>query len=167
MTRGVFVAGDVSSSELNACFNKPRVRVYNSVNISLVNATDQGATYDSEVFDTHGLHSTSVNTGRLTIPSGEDGYYHVGVNGRFATSATGSRRIGIWVNGITTGTRIAHILVPPASGIPTVITLTTYWPFSSGDYIETAFYQDSGGALNLERAASYSPEFWAVWDAPL
>ena len=34
-------------------------------------------TWDSEVYDTAAYHSTSVNTSRITIPAGGDGYYRL------------------------------------------------------------------------------------------
>ena len=37
-------------------------------------------TFDSELFDTDGFHSTSSNTSRFTIPSGKDGKYNFGIN---------------------------------------------------------------------------------------
>lgn len=171
MTRGVFSAGSNSSAaELGDCFDtKPRVRVYNSANQSVANATDQGLTFDSERFDlpvTSPSHSTSSSTSRLTVASGNQGYYHIGCNVNFASNATGTRRLAFWVNGITTGTRIAHVVLPAVSGAATVLTLTTYWALAAGDYVEVAAYQDSGAALNAVAAASYSPEFWMTWDAP-
>ena len=44
----------------------PMVRVYNSGDIAIANATDVYLTFDSERFDTGAIHSTSSNTGRLT-----------------------------------------------------------------------------------------------------
>jgi hypothetical protein len=37
-------------------------------------------TFDSELFDTDGFHSTSSNTSRFTIPTGKDGKYNMGIN---------------------------------------------------------------------------------------
>lgn len=46
-------------------------RVYKSAILAGQNITTATlVTFDSELFDTHGFHSTSVNTGRLTVPSG-------------------------------------------------------------------------------------------------
>lgn len=165
MTRGIFVAGTASSSELNDCFDPPRARVYNSSAISLTSGTDTTVTFNSERWDTATLHSTAVNTSRFTIGSGDEGFYDIGVNLRFASNATGTRQIGLWVNGVTTGTRIALDRRPAVSGAPTIFQLTSQWQLAAGDYVEVAAFQDSGGALDLEVGAAYGPEFWICWRA--
>lgn len=172
MTRGVFTAGaDSSASELSDCFDtKPRCRVYNSIALSIPNATDTLLTFDSERFDlpvATPSHNPAVNAGRLTVASGNEGYFHLGCNVNFASNATGTRRLALWVNGTASGTRFAHIVNPAVSGAATVLSLTSYWPLAAGDYVEVYAYQDSGGALNAQATTAYSPEFWYTWDAPL
>jgi hypothetical protein len=52
--------------------------LYNSADFTNVaNATDYTLTFNSEQWDTDAFHSTSSNTGRITIPSGKAGKYLV------------------------------------------------------------------------------------------
>lgn len=40
--------------------------------------------------------------------------------------------------------------------------ITTLYDLGVDDYIEVMVYQTSGGALNVEKTAQYSPEFMMV-----
>jgi hypothetical protein len=129
-------------------------RVYNSGSISIPNGTAPILTFNSERYDSNGLHSTSVNTSRLTAPSA--GIYIIGAATAFAANATGMRSIAIRINGTTF---IAGNTTPAASGEQSMIVVSA-WSMAIGDYAETTAYQNSGGALNVLPSASYSPEFW-------
>lgn len=50
-------------------------RVYKSSGQTVGAGNTDAITFDSEIFDTDGLHSTSSNTSRITIPTGLDGYW--------------------------------------------------------------------------------------------
>lgn len=49
--------------------------VYKAASQTVSAATEETLLFDTETFDTDGFHSTSVNTGRMTIPSGMSGKY--------------------------------------------------------------------------------------------
>ena len=49
-----------------------------------------------------------------------------------------------------------------ARGDTTIIPVTTIYQLTAGDYVEVRAYQNSGGALNVNSTANYSPEFWMV-----
>lgn len=51
--------------------------VYNSAAQVVSAATEYTATFDTETFDTGGYHEGVTNPGRITIPTGKDGYYIV------------------------------------------------------------------------------------------
>ena len=53
------------------------VKAYNSIAQSIGSGATAALLLDSEEFDTDGYHSTSVNTSRITIPVGMDGYYQL------------------------------------------------------------------------------------------
>lgn len=140
----------------------PHCRVYNSANISIaVSGTPQALTFDSERYDVGGCHSTSTNTGRITIPSGAGGKWHFGCNVSFAANATGVRQVYMRLNGTTT---IAFSNDPAlGSGDVSIHNLSCDYAVSAGDYVEVVCNQTSGGALNVLLAANYSPEFWGHW----
>ncbi len=133
-------------------------RVYNSADISIVTATGTPLTFDSEDYDTYNFHSTSVNTGRITIPYA--GKYRIGFNGAFESNATGYRQAFLFKNAATV---IAQDTKGAVNGEITSLTLVTEYNFALNDYIQVYVYQNSGGNKNLLRAADYSAIFWIDW----
>lgn len=122
-----------------------------------VNAsTNTQITWNLEDFDTDGFHSTSSNTSRITIPSGKGGKYQINAQIEFDdNSSTGSRRIIIYKNGVSTKFK-TEAATTSATGRPQVgislimnLTATDYievYAFSSVatnayHYAERAFFQ--------------------------
>lgn len=109
----------------------------------------------SEVVDVGDMHSTSVNTSRITIPADGAGIYHVYASVIWAASASGNRRIvGILVNGSAANPAVRQDQGPVGSGI-TVVNVSGFVAVSGGDYIEINAYQDSGGALNVDTGTAF------------
>ena len=132
-------------------------RVYNSSNISINNNTATALTFDSERYDTDTMHSTSSNTGRITIKTA--GKYIIGATVEFAVNGTNIRQIYPQVNGSTI---IAVQSAPATSGTnQTRMVFNTIYSFAVNDYIELIAYQNSGGSLNVTVNGNYSPEFYA------
>lgn len=131
-------------------------RVYNNANISVNNNTVTALTFNSERDDPSAMHSTSSNTGRITFAVA--GTYAIGCCVRFASNATGYRQVLLVKNGTTP---IAQDTRNAVNGSVTIITMHARYLFIAGDYIEVQVLQNSGGALNVDTAADYSPEFWA------
>jgi hypothetical protein len=73
-----------------------RVLVYNSTTTSLTAGAFPTLSWDSEVYDTDGFHSTVTNPSRLTAPA--NGYYRVGVNLQ-GGSVTGQMQVIMQKNG--------------------------------------------------------------------
>lgn len=161
-----FVAGavlteaqlDTLSDNITFLAGPPRCRVFNSAAISVANATLQALTFNSERFDTDTMHSTAVNTARITFTTA--GTYLVGGSATFAPAAGGTRRAAIvLLNGVTVlkqaelrpAVADTHVPVPP-----------DLYAFSAGDYVELVAFQDSGGALDVKVIGNHSPEFWAI-----
>jgi hypothetical protein len=143
--------------------SKPNCRVFNSAAISITNNTLTALTFDSERYDKgSGSHSTSSNTGRLTVPTSCGGVYHIFGSVEFASNAAGYRWLYLRVNGTTT---IAGLAVPPVSGAATPMVISTSYSLAAADYVELLVLQTSGGALNAAATANYSPEFGWVWQS--
>jgi hypothetical protein len=122
---------------------------------SISNNTLTALTFNNELFDTDGFHSTSTNTSRLTVPSGKAGYYQIFGTTIFDTNATGKRYININKNGSTIfsgGELAGSSTLYISSYASCVVNLAV------GDYIEFFAYQNSGGNLNIYTGAinSYS-----------
>jgi hypothetical protein len=57
--------------------------VYKASGQVITGSTWTTVLFDTENFDTDGFHSTSSNTGRMTIPSGKAGYYEIAAHVNF------------------------------------------------------------------------------------
>ena len=125
----------------------------NSANISVANASQTTLTWDSEEIDVDGYHSTSTNTGRITIPTGKTGKFLISAQLRFSPSATGRRILYIYKNGTT---ELWSAQVNGTATNDTVFTGSYIISLSAGDYLECRTYQNSGGALDLQGPAPYS-----------
>jgi hypothetical protein len=122
---------------------------------SIATNTITALTFDSEDWDTDGFHSTSVNTSRLTIPTGLGGYYLISFNYVFATNATGLRNGLIRKNGsdICTMADVSAIsaIAYPGYSFQTILNL------AAADYLEVFVYQTSGGNLNTYKRSNDRP----------
>jgi hypothetical protein len=142
--------------------NKPHCHVYNASSISLTSGVATALTFDTERVDVGGLHSTAVNTGRITIPAGEGGFYLIGGTCEFASNATGIRGLDIRLNGATYIARTKNLA---SSGGAHYAEVATLYQLAATDYVELVASQTSGGALNAVASGNYSPEFYAIWMA--
>lgn len=131
----------------------PAARMIRTSGGTIPHATWTVVAMNSEEFDTHGAHSTSVNPSRFTCPY--TGLYRVSGGGGFASNATGSRTWRLHKNGAAVdGSTGPGILGSDASNtaMQTVTILCT-----AGDYLELAGYQSSGGALATSTTAETYP----------
>jgi hypothetical protein len=131
-------------------------RVYNSADISVANAQWTSLTFNSENFDTDGIHSTTTNTGRLTCVT--SGTYLIFGSVRWADKGTGRRIMQILHGGTDTIARVEYAIVSSS----TVMTISTVYNLSAGQYVELSVYQSSGGDLNAMSYGDWSPEFGMV-----
>lgn len=131
------------------CFPRtiPAARVYNNANISIPDATSTALTFNSERYDNGAIHSTSVNTERLTCVA--PGKYTVTGNIEFeATTSTPIVRIRL--NGAT-------IIASNSGGI--LLSVSTDIDLVAGDYVELLVQHTSGGAKNIVASGSILPGF--------
>jgi hypothetical protein len=149
---------DALSDDIAFLANPPKCRVYNSVAISIPNAVETALTFNSEVHDTDTMHSTSVNTGRVTITT--SGTFEIGFHVGFAAGGGGTTRYA-YVRRNGGAGALAYHRTSGSTGIA-VFGQTTAYPLTAGDYLEVVVYQDSGGALNVDTAA-IAPTLWATW----
>lgn len=140
--------------------DSPTCRAYRTTLLSTTTATLTTVNLDSERFDNAAMHSTSVNTSRITIPTGGGGKYMFGGLLEFANNGTGLRQIIILRSGtdeLTWGPG------PGDASATCPLCTTAQWAFSAGDYIELRGYQNSGGNLNIIVSGGRNPELWAAW----
>lgn len=125
------------------------VQVGSALSQSLPNATEVPLTFENEVFDTDGFHSTTVNTDRLTVPVGGAGKYMVVAHAGISTNGGGRRYIGA-MSYTSAGVNKQYFYGPvsPAyGGAPTHLDIVAVFDLADGDYVLIKALQDSGGTL--------------------
>jgi hypothetical protein len=145
----------------------PTVRAYNNSDETITNNTFQTLTFDTNRYDSGGLHSTSSNTSRLTAPIG--GVYVITANVRWEDNATGLRALHVdKTSGVVSG------VVEGASTVLGVDTgsiarqgqsVTTQIRLAAGDYLEVLVLQTSGGDLAVKSTID-TPAMEMTWVAP-
>lgn len=133
----------------------PACRAYNSANIAVASSTFVPLTFDSERFDTDGIHSTSSNTDRFVAPIA--GVYRIWCE-VFWSGTGGLKAIRARLN--AGGTTLGES-DQPAGGNAMGIALE--YALAAGDYVFFDVFQSSGGSLNINTGANYSPEAGISW----
>jgi hypothetical protein len=150
--------GNLVDTNLDFLANPPSCRVTKAALQTITTATATAILFDTERYDTDGMHSTSSNTSRITFTTA--GLYTVGGNIRWQASSTGTREIYIRLNGTTA---IGYALTDIDSIIQQIQQVTTIYKFAAADYVELMVQHSNGADLNVEKANNYSPDFWATW----
>ena len=151
----VVVTGSVAylSSPLSPTGFDIGARVFNSTGIVIDNTTETSLTFDSERWDTDGIHSGSSSQ----LYCNTAGKYYISASAYFATDAGGSLRIlRIRLNGTTI---IAEDWRPDSSSGHQKLEANCVYKLNEGDYVVANVYQNSGGPLAIAYIANSSPEF--------
>ena len=120
-----------------------------------VSNTNYTVLFGGEDFDTDGFHSTSVNTRRITIPTGLGGYYLFTINNRQTTTSAQQNSISLHVNGsvIGYGTSNGNFQsVVNTGGIGITLSGSIVYYATAGDYFTCVAYL-GGAALSVDNAA--------------
>lgn len=152
----VFTAGDdATSTRLNTrssgiaeLQSPPRCHAYQTVAQSIPNITATAVLLDSEAVDSEGIHSTAVNTSRMTIVT--PGRYRVIGQLGFASNATGYRIADIRINGAG-GCQSRSTAI---NGAASVVQAYDEILCAAGDFIEMYAAQTSGATLALATGAA-------------
>lgn len=129
----------------------PQVRVTKSAVQSLTNNTTTTITWNTESYDSHGLHDNAANTDRLTAPI--LGLYLVVFKAQFALAAAGTRRHANVLTG--GGDTIASQQVFSTANTM-AITATGPTRLAAGEYVYAQALQESGGNLDLTASSTFS-----------
>lgn len=141
---------------------QPAVRVYNDAAIDPAPGGWVTLTFNTERFDTNAMHSTSTNTGRLTVPAGGAGLYLIGGNIEFDYSALADPRVTPGIRILLNGTTpIAQKTYTSYVSINSALDISTAYLLSATDYIELQVFTDED--VNVSAIGNYSPEFYAIW----
>lgn len=153
------VAATVGGGTLDLNGDRPAARVFNSGGQS-VGPTLNPVLFDSEDYDTDGMHSTSTNTGRLTAQT--PGIYLVSFHGRL--QAIDSGWWDTWIS--KNGSPVAYDRDAKSGATLELVSLSAQVELAANDYVEIGV-SITGTAKNLERTSDYSPIFAAIWQRPL
>ncbi|MHB8191825.1 MAG: hypothetical protein ACYDGL_00930 [Bellilinea sp.] len=135
-------------------------RVTHSVAQTLTTSgTLYALTFDSERFDDGNYHDNATNNTRLTVAAA--GWYLIGGECAFAVNATGSRDIGIRLNGVNF-IGFQRTNANATAGIATDLQVMSFYYLAASDYVELWVRQYSGGSLDTVKSAAHSPEFWII-----
>lgn len=137
---------------VNFLLDPPRTRLRNTATVSTNTSTYTAMTWDTEVEDTDGMHSTSTNTSRITIVT--TGYYQLSGGIGWAANSTGQRRAWWHVNG--TGVLGGLVTIPAGTATEMAIPAATITlSLTAGDYVELFGWQNSGGTLDMNPTTSF------------
>jgi len=118
------------------------VKVYRSLATSIPNGGSATITWDQEVWNPTGMHSTSTNPTRLTAPVA--GKYRFDAQVGYTSNATGYRSLAVTQN----ANPVARSTSQAANGATHVQAVSGEVQMAAGDYLEVVVGQNSGGALN-------------------
>ncbi|MBI3319454.1 MAG: LamG domain-containing protein [Candidatus Omnitrophica bacterium] len=121
-------------------------RVYNSADVPIPNNTNVVLPFDSERWDTDNMHDPAVNNDRLTFNTA--GNYLVVAHVAFAPNATGHRFVRIRGPG---GLDLAATEALGNSAESNYFTLSTYYHFNAGEFVQVLVQQSSGGVLAVQQ----------------
>jgi hypothetical protein len=115
----------------------------------IVDSTPTNVLFNAENFDTDGFHSTSTNTDRITIPSGEDGLYLLCAMVEWIDNLGGVHAIRLKKNGTTyLGEGAGDSLVTTSTDEGTYVMAVA--DLDASDYVVVEGYHETVGLATLD-----------------
>ncbi len=149
---------------VQASSGKPLVRLVQAVAQSIADNTVTALTFSTEDLDTHGFHSTSSNTSRITPTVA--GYYRLhGVYLTTYPSSLATMGAAIGKNGSAQAPWARGN--PNLGGSRTSEVTAILSANGSTDYFELLAYQDSAGSANTAVGGAFSSVFECEFLRPL
>lgn len=121
----------------------PPVCVVSASGQSVSNNTLTAMSAPTETRDTDGMHSTSVNTSRITINTA--GTYHFSACVAWDSNVTGIRQGIFFKNGSAV---LSGFIITATQGASTVASFSQFLHLAVADYIEVFSLHNSGANLN-------------------
>lgn len=147
---------------------RPAVMATDTGTSALTTATWTLMTFAGEDYDTATMHSTSTNTGRLTVPTGGAGLYHLTGNVALDYNTT-AKSCGLMVRknaagSSTGGTLIAQsmTLLSTNAFVISAANISTHVRLSAADYLELFVLHDKGSNLSL-KGGDLTHRFGMYW----
>ena len=124
------------------------------------NTTTTIIEFNTELFDTDGFHSTTTNTGRITIPAGKAGKYLVYGRVSYLDNATGVRAARLFKNEDNLADLFSANAGTPYGG---TVEATAIASLAEGDYVTVRAFQSSGGSLNTQNGGVLYDFLFAIY----
>lgn len=152
---------DVTDS-INFLTNPPIFVGYQGTSQSVPNTSWTALALDTSTTDPYTGHSSVTNTSRWTCPSGVSGWYTACGIYAPAANSSGFRAVRLQVNGspVLGAASYGGALTGAEPGLATP---TKDIFLNSGDYLEVAGYQNSGGSLGTSLDADLRTGLWLRW----
>lgn len=133
-------------------------RLFHSVAQTIESGVTTTLAFDSESYDTDGMHSPTVLNNRITMQTA--GKYRITAQISWAINPTGKRVVYLRKNeavliGLTSMNAVSM------AGSSSIQTVSVIYDFAVGEYVEVQVAQDSGGQLSVNRSADFSAIFSA------
>jgi hypothetical protein len=120
---------------------------------SVANNTSTPLTFDMNEYDTSGIHSTSVNPSRFTVPSGLGGTWLATCQVQIEQAGTPGLVMALSIN--VNGSPVNNQVTTPTSNeFSPTMTLSVPLLMNAGDYMECIVFQGSGGTLTTTEATT-------------
>jgi hypothetical protein len=114
--------------------------------------------FNSERYDTAGMHENTTDNSRLTAPI--DGIYSVTAQIVWEPGTEAEHELFVRKNGSPTIAETNDVTTGNAQSVATQVRL------QAGDYVEAEAYQESGDGIDVQLNSEVSPEFAMTWLAP-
>ena len=142
----------------------PTCRAYNDAAIDPATSSWVTLTFNQERWDSDAMHSTSVNAGRLTIPSSGDGIYMIDGGALFDTSGVGGGTAYYGIRVILGGATVIKQIGPVEITQDTHdmgMAISALYNLAATNYVELQVFTTAD--INILSTANVSPEFGATW----
>lgn len=128
------------------------VKVTKTTDQTCASSTEVFINWDSEEFDTNAFHSNSTNNERLTVPTGQGGYYRIYFQMQWGSSGNTGRRITtVYLNG--TSTVIGTFETSSVGFCSNVQSFTRN--LSAGDYIQIGSVQTTNTSFDFRQSNAF------------
>ena len=155
--------GAIGTTELSNSI--PTAHVTHSADQLVANGASMVLAFDTERYDTAGMHNPSVNNSRLVAPI--PGIYLVTAEVDWTTNTSNQRVLALSKNGGLTGTTVGEVAGGPSDvGGFSIQEVTAQVRLNANDYVEVVVSQQSGSPLNVLAVPERSSEFSMTWLAP-
>jgi hypothetical protein len=159
VTGGKLANGAVGTAKFSRSI--PAARVTRTAAQTIPSGTTTTLRFDSERYDTAGLHGNGAANSRLRAPV--DGVYEITANVSWEQSDEGTLR-ELFLVASDSG-RIASV-DSASTAVPFRQEVTTQARLDAGDYVEAQVFHASPTEIDVEKSDQFSPEFSMTWLAP-